>query len=65
MTVCPVCDLQVEDGEALEQGLVTEYEGMFYYFCSQPCKNLFEKEPSRYLREQYQPYQIVEVKPER
>jgi YHS domain-containing protein len=51
MTVCPVCDLQVDDDEALEQGLTAEYEDVFYYFSSQDCKERFESDPQRYANQ--------------
>lgn len=49
MAVCPVCDLQVDDDEALKRGLATEYEGVFYYFDAPECKQRFDSDPQRYV----------------
>lgn len=49
MTICPVCDLQINDERALEQRLVTEYQGIPYYFCSNACQQRFDREPERYM----------------
>ena len=40
----PVCGMTV--GE--EKGLKVDYQGQTYYFCSDYCRNLFEKDPERY-----------------
>jgi len=39
----PVCGMTVK-----EEGLKSIHNGETYYFCSDFCKNLFEKEPERY-----------------
>jgi starch phosphorylase len=41
----PVCGMTVKEGE----GLKSEYKKQAYYFCSRFCKNLFEKDPERYV----------------
>ncbi len=39
----PVCGMTVR-----EEGLKSDYQGQTYYFCSDFCRNLFEKDPERY-----------------
>jgi|GEM_PF-2139380 len=41
----PVCGMTVKE----ERGLKSDYKGQTYYFCSDFCKNLFEKDPERYI----------------
>ncbi len=41
----PVCGMTVKE----ERGLRSDYKGQTYYFCSDFCKNLFEKDPERYI----------------
>jgi len=41
----PVCGMTVKE----EKGLKSEREGQTFYFCSDFCKNVFEKEPERYI----------------
>jgi Cu+-exporting ATPase len=43
----PVCDMKVTEGNAVEK-LV--YKGQTYYFCSTLCKQLFEREPEKYVK---------------
>jgi starch phosphorylase len=40
----PICGMTVSE----EKGLRVDYQGKPYYFCSDFCKNLFEKNPERY-----------------
>src|SRR4030066_477900 len=40
----PICGMTVSE----EKGLKVDYQGQCYYFCSEFCKNLFEKDPERY-----------------
>ncbi len=40
----PVCGMTVKEG-----GLKSDHEGQTYFFCSEFCKNLFEKDPGRYV----------------
>ncbi len=44
----PVCGMYIEDSEAPE---TYELGGSKYYFCSTSCKENFEKDPGRYLKE--------------
>jgi len=41
----PICGMTVKE----EKGLKSNYTGQTYYFCSEFCKNLFEKDPERYV----------------
>lgn len=40
----PICGMTVKE----ERGLKVDYQGQTYYFCSDFCRNLFEKDPERY-----------------
>ena len=40
----PVCGMTVKE----EKGLKVDYQSQTYYFCSDFCKHLFEKDPQRY-----------------
>jgi YHS domain-containing protein len=42
----PVCGMDVDPNNAAGQ---SEYQGKTYYFCSQGCKQDFDKEPERYV----------------
>jgi len=42
----PICLMKVEKNE---NTLNYQWEGKTYYFCSENCKEQFEKEPERYL----------------
>ncbi len=43
----PVCGMQVEESIAPAQA---EYEGRTYYFCSEACRAMFERNPGRYAQ---------------
>lgn len=45
--VDPVCGLTVDPAKA--GALKSDYEGKTYYFCSQFCKESFDREPQRFL----------------
>lgn len=47
MQIDPVCGMQVEQEKASGR---SEYSGKAYYFCSQACKEQFEKEPLKFTR---------------
>jgi len=49
----PVCDMTVNPQNAIR----VQYKGKTYYFCSQMCKIIFEREPEEYVKS-------VEVKSE-
>lgn len=42
----PVCKMEVDPATAPAK---TEYKGQTYYFCCEPCKEEFEKDPEKYL----------------
>lgn len=41
----PVCGMDVEEGK-----ICSTYEGKRYCFCSQMCKESFDKDPSKYVK---------------
>jgi membrane fusion protein, copper/silver efflux system len=48
-----VCGRDVREQLSSTAPLRTEYKGTFYFFCSEPCKEAFNKEPERYLSQSY------------
>jgi len=46
MGLDPVCKMEVNPESAEAQ---TEYGGQTFYFCSQQCKEAFDRDPARYL----------------
>ena len=44
----PVCKMEVEEKKSAAK---SEYERNTYYFCCQSCKEAFDKEPEKYLKE--------------
>ena len=42
----PVCGMEISMETAPAK---TEYEGQIYYFCSQDCKQAFDKDPEQYI----------------
>lgn len=47
MPTDPVCKMEI--GEDTAEAKI-EYKGRTYYFCSEACKESFEKNPERFLR---------------
>jgi Cu+-exporting ATPase len=45
MTKDPVCNMQVDEKKAEFQ---SQYAGEKYYFCSEECRNRFERKPEQY-----------------
>lgn len=45
----PVCGMDVTPGMAAG---TSTYQGETYYFCSLDCKETFEKDPERYVRQE-------------
>jgi YHS domain-containing protein len=45
MTRDPVCGMKVDEQKAEAE---TEYQGEEYYFCSQDCKEEFDRNPELY-----------------
>ncbi len=48
MVIDPVCGMKVDEKKALAK---SQYKGVAYYFCSPICKQKFDKEPEKYLKE--------------
>ncbi len=46
----PVCDMDVDEGKALAAGKTSDYGGNKYYFCSEGCKQQFDKAPEHFLK---------------
>ena len=42
----PVCKMNVEESKAVA---TAKYDGKTYYFCSESCKDRFEKKPTEYV----------------
>lgn len=42
----PVCGMEVDERTAAGR---SEYQGQAYYFCSEACKQQFDKEPEKYV----------------
>ena len=47
----PVCGMEVSVNKAEKSGRKSRFQGKTYYFCNDDCKQQFEKEPSRYVKE--------------
>jgi YHS domain-containing protein len=45
-TNCPVCGMPVEITAETPK---SSYDGETYYFCSEACKQSFDREPAKYL----------------
>lgn len=43
----PVCGMAVNPQHA---AVSIQYQGQTYYFCSQLCKTMFEREPEKYVK---------------
>ncbi len=48
MAIDPVCGMKIDEWKA---EATSEYLGQKYYFCSEMCKEQFDKEPARYAEE--------------
>lgn len=48
MALDVVCGMQVNEQSAEANGLISQYEGRAYYFCSAQCKRQFDEGPQRY-----------------
>lgn len=44
----PVCGMEVDEATAPAS---TEHKGQTYYFCARACKEFFEEEPEKFLKE--------------
>ncbi len=48
----PVCDMEVDEQQAIARGLTSEYQGQTYYFCAPGCKRAFDQQPEQYTAQQ-------------
>ena len=48
MAIDPVCHMEVDESKAAAK---YDHKGKTYYFCAQGCKQAFEKEPEKYLKD--------------
>jgi Cu+-exporting ATPase len=48
MATDPVCGMKIAEATAAATSM---YKGETYYFCSALCKQLFDRDPEKYLRE--------------
>ena len=46
----PVCNMNVDEKTTK---LKSDYAGKTFYFCSQPCKNTFDKNPAKYTSNRF------------
>lgn len=51
----PVCGMTVNRAGAMAKDLITEHEGISYYFCGRGCKLEFGDDPGRFLDPAYVP----------
>ncbi len=49
MSVDPICGMLVNEEEAEESGLTSVHQGKTHYFCSQVCKEQFDRSPETYI----------------
>ncbi len=47
MVTDPVCGMNIADATAAAK---STYKGQTYYFCSALCKQLFDREPEKYIK---------------
>ena len=47
----PVCNMEVDERSAAGR---SQYQGEDYYFCSQDCKQKFDRNPEQYTRQKGQ-----------
>ena len=50
--VDPICKMEVDTSNP--PGGQTDYQGTSYYFCAPGCKVVFEKDPEKYLSEDWE-----------
>lgn len=44
----PVCNMEVDEQNAAGR---SQYQGQTYYFCSENCKDKFDKNPQHYVKQ--------------
>lgn len=45
----PVCSSELDELDATQSGLTSDYMDRVYYFCSGDCKTRFDREPARFV----------------
>jgi membrane fusion protein, copper/silver efflux system len=50
LEIDPVCGMEISPRKAGKEGLKSTYRGESYYFCSQACREQFEKDPNRFIK---------------
>lgn len=48
MPTDPVCRSELDELDAMQVDLTTEYNGRVYHFCSNACKKRFDHEPAAF-----------------
>jgi Cu+-exporting ATPase len=48
MAIDPVCGMSVDEKSA---AATSSYKGKTYYFCSEDCKKIFDKQPDTYAKQ--------------
>ncbi len=48
MAIDPVCEMEVDELSAQHK---SEYNGEIYYFCAAGCKQAFDEDPEKYLKQ--------------
>ncbi len=48
MPVDPVCKMEIDKEDAAAE---KDYKGTKYYFCSEDCKESFDENPDKFLRQ--------------
>lgn len=48
----PVCMAEIDETEAFNKGLTSEFGNRRFYFCSDNCKHQFDDDPDGYVRTQ-------------
>jgi membrane fusion protein, copper/silver efflux system len=51
VTKDPVCGLNVDESKAKAADLLSQFKDQTYYFCSEGCKQHFEKSPDRFAKQ--------------
>lgn len=60
----PVCSMPVEEAKAKAAGLVSAYQDKTIFFCTEACKQQFDKEPQRYMSQGSETQKAESPKPE-
>lgn len=45
----PICFTDVNENDARQQGLFSEYNGKAFFFCSVACKERFDRDPGAFM----------------